>query len=272
MNDRVNELSSGSDADFDDDSSSADIESSTQDPRLAERQARKNQRRIDALTWAPTESTARILQTINIGSQPVRKSWNEVFARAQSTLHMLQQIVPSSGLMEQSRGIEKVLNDRLTALETDLRAEMERLHHLAKHEGIESIPPKDFSQGQSFDVYIYTQGAGRYLRVIVNVDDLFWMIDYLWLQGVLNNDHRFQLTNQWKKKLWENVMEITHLWKRARSALRASQLAKNAKLAAKRNRAESRESGSNADQVEEGAGTSATPATAAVEATAAAAA
>jgi len=250
MNDSTNELSMGSDVDLED-ASHDDIEIA-QDPRNAERQARKRQRRIDALTWVPSESTARIMQSIEIGSQPVRKSWNEVFARAQSTLHMLQQIVPSSGQMEQSRGIEQVLNDRLTALETDLRAEMERLRHLAKHEGIETIPPKDFTQSQSFDVAIYTQGAARYLRVIVNVDELFWMIDYLWIQGVLKNDHRWQLTNQWKKKLWENVMAITQLWKRARSALRETQLAKNAKLAAKRNRTESKVTGQDGGESEEG--------------------
>lgn len=213
-----------------------------------QRETYKRQRRLDARTWVPRETSAVVFREVEIGSQTLQRQWNLIFVTAQTAMYMLQHVVPSTGSMEQSHGIEQVLNDRMVELETALREEMQRLTHLAAGDGIDQIPAKDYTQAEKIRVPIYTPGAGSYLSLILKLDELFWMVDYLWIQGVIKPEHRWQVINSWKKKIWESVRETVNLWKRARKALNDAQREKLAKLNARRARSNDKSAAQSSDQ------------------------
>lgn len=201
---------------------------------LTPAQEHKRKRRLDARTWTPDESVAVIWNQIQIGSQMIQKNWNVLFVRAQTTLYMLQHIVPSAGDMETARSLETVMRDRLGELEKAMREETDRLNTLAANDGITKFPAKNYVNPETIDVPIYTPGAQRFLALLCNVDDLIWKLDYLWLQGVIKVEYKFQVMNYWRNKLWELVKFTTSTWLRARTALRAAQKAQSARERARR--------------------------------------
>ncbi|OGU21651.1 MAG: hypothetical protein A2580_18250 [Hydrogenophilales bacterium RIFOXYD1_FULL_62_11] len=218
--------------------------------RTKDREERKRQRRLDAREWAPRENVAVIHKDITLGSKMLTKNWNVLFVRAQTTMHMLQEIVPSEGQMEQSRGIEQVLEERLSALTVEITNERARLITLAKAEGIDEIPEKDYTQGEDIHVPIYTPGANKYLGILLQVDELFWLVDYLWLQGTIKTEHKYQVINRFRRLLWDMVKFTTTTWIRARQSLQSTQQERNAKQAAKRARTNTSAEGPGNDSTE----------------------
>ena len=69
------------------------------DPPPTEREQRKRERRLDARSWAPRESVAVVHHDIVVGSDTIRRTWNLLFVRAQTTLYMLQSVLPSQGAL-----------------------------------------------------------------------------------------------------------------------------------------------------------------------------
>src|SRR5690606_29030158 len=197
---------------------------SDQNSKNEEREAHKRQRRLDARTWVPRDASAAVVyRDVEIGSQSLQRLWNPVFVASQTAMYMLQHVVPSTGSMEQSRGIEQILAERRAELDEALRTEMERLSHLAAGDGIDQIPAKEFTQAEQIRVPIFTPGAGAYLSLILKLDELFWMVDYLWIQGVIKPEHRWQIINSWKRKIGDSSRSTISLWQRAKKALNAAQ-------------------------------------------------
>lgn len=190
-----------------------------------ERDRRKQQQRVDAREWFPRESVAVLHRQVHLGSPTLVKAWNALFVRTQIAMHMLQEVLPSTGEMEQARGVEKLLDERLTTLESELQAERTRLMALAASDGIspEEIPAKSYPGSQDINVPIFTPGARRYLNLLNSVDELFWLTDYLWLSGMIRLDHKWQIVNRWKRLLWDFVKFTTQTWIRARGSLRRKQ-------------------------------------------------
>lgn len=194
-----------------------------------EREARKQQKRIDAREWAPRESVAVIYRDLTLGSPTLSKAWNALFVRAQIAMHMLQEVLPSTGELEQARVVEKLVDERLTTLEAEYQNEYSRLIAIAKADGYETIPEKCYPGMQPMSVPVFTPGSGRYLALLTKVDNLFWLTDYLWINGLLKTDHKWQIVNRWKRLLWDFVKFSTQTWIRARSSLRNTQEARNRK-------------------------------------------
>jgi len=191
--------------------------------RSAEQAARKQQRRVDSRNWYPRENVAVLMTPFQVGSPYISKLWNATFARTQIAMHMLLEVVPSQGEMEQARGVEKTLDERMTTIESEIDNEIKRLKAIATAEGIVDIPSMSYPNIQAVELPVFTPGAGRFLRLLGKVDHLFWMTDYLWIQGVLKIDHKWQIINTYKRQIWEFVKFTTMTWVRARSSLRRKQ-------------------------------------------------
>ena len=191
-----------------------------------EREQRKRERRLDARSWAPRESVPVVHHDIVVGTDTIRRTWNLLFVRAQTTLYMLQTIVPSQGALEEGRELDAILLERLQNLESELQNERERLVTVAKADGIDNFPEKSYTNAEKIRVPIYTPAAARYLRLILSIDDMFWMLDYLWLNGLIKNTHKWQVINRWKRLLWDFVRFTTTTWIRARASLRSKQSAR----------------------------------------------
>lgn len=192
-------------------------------PANTERAQRKEQKRIDARSWFPRENVAVIMTDLLVGSPSITKLWNATFARTQIAMHMLQEVVPSTGEMESARGVEKLIDERLTSMESELENEYARLMTLAAGEGIASIPPKNYPNMGAVTLPVFTPGAGRFLRLLAKIDNLFWLTDYLWLQGIIKLDHKWQIVNRWKRLIWDFVKFTTQTWIRNRASLRRKQ-------------------------------------------------
>ena len=192
-------------------------------PAPTDRERRKAQQRVDARSWYPRENVAVLHRTITVGSPTLRKGWDPAFVRTQIAMHMLQEVLPSTSEMEQARAIEKLIDERLTSLENEMHAEYSRLLAVANSDGVDTIPAKNYPGAETIQVPVFTPGAGRYLNLLVKVDDLLWLADYLWLSGMIKLDHKWQLVNRWKRLFWDFVKFTTQTWIRARSSLRKKQ-------------------------------------------------
>lgn len=194
-----------------------------------EREARKQQKRIDAREWHPRENVAVIYRDLTLGSPTLSKGWNPLFVRAQIAMHMLQEVLPSTGELEQARVVEKLVDERLTTLEAEYQDELSRLMAIAKGDGHDTIPAKSYPNMVPMGVPVFTPGAGRYLSLLSKVDNLFWLADYLWINGMIKTDHKWQIVNRWKRLLWDFVKFSTQTWIRARASLRNTQTERNRK-------------------------------------------
>jgi|GEM_PF-6409010 hypothetical protein len=186
----------------------------------------------DVFTWAPSESAARDMVDAEFGSQILKRNWKKLFIRAQISCAMLQLVVPESGTLEQARGIEKLIETKFSELEKKLEDELARLHTAAANEGI-VIPDMSFTDPVKVTVPIYTPAARRYFSLLCKVDRLYWVIDYLWIHGLLGPDHKWNLVNLYRKQLWTLTKETTDYWRRAKEAFRKEQAAKAKRFADK---------------------------------------
>lgn len=197
----------------------------TPDPQT-ERTVRKTRKRVDALAWVPTESAAVLHENVTLGSKTVQRAFNLWYSRAQINLYMLQGIIPEAGTAEQARGVNDVVDARLDELEKELAQETERLRHLAKVDGIDHLPPKNFSQQMDLRVPKFTPASARFLRIVRGVDDLYWLLEVLWISGVIKSDTKWNIINRWKRLMMGMVKFTQQTWLRARTALRQSMAAR----------------------------------------------
>lgn len=185
-----------------------------------ERARRKQQRRLDALTWTPQESAAVLHEELVLGHRTLQRTFNLWFVRTQIAMHKLQQELPNIGTTDQVKGSTEILEMQLKEIEKELGDELSRLTALAKNDGIDSFPPKSYSHPISLRVPVYAPGAARVLRLIRRLDDLFWALDYLFISGSINAQHKVNIINRWKRLMWGLVHGQTRVWTRARDALR----------------------------------------------------
>src|SRR5690606_35083125 len=86
-----------------------------------ERARRKQQRRLDALTWTPPESTAVLYAELVLGHRTLQRTFNLWFVLTQIAMHKLQQELPIIGTTDQGKGSTEVLEMQLQEIEKELR-------------------------------------------------------------------------------------------------------------------------------------------------------
>lgn len=188
--------------------------------RQRERTQRKDQKRLDALTWTPPDSAAVLYEDLSLGHKTLQRNFNLWFVRSQIAMYKLQSDMADYSSDEQFRGAGEVVEMQLQEIEKELADEHARLLEVAKAEGIESFPAKGFNQPVTLRVPKYTPGAGRVLRLIRKLDDLFWALDVLFISGSIKSDHKNNLINRWKRLMWGLVRAQTQVWVRVRDSLR----------------------------------------------------
>lgn len=194
-----------------------------QDSGVPERAQRQRPQKVDALTWRPRENAAFLTRPVTFTHPILIRSWNPLLARAQITMFMLQEVTATAASIEEARQVEIVINDMLGKLESALEAEISRLKHLYANDGYDEYPPKNYTGSASFDIPVFSPGAGRFLSILAKVDDLFWMVEVLRLQGIIKLEHKHQLLNQWKSLLWGHSRTCNSMWVATKKIIVAKQ-------------------------------------------------
>ena len=194
-----------------------------EDSGIPERAQRARPKNVDALTWRPRENAAFLSRPCTFSHPILVRSWNPLLARTQITMFMLQEVTVSAASIEEARQVEQIINDKLGKLESSLEAEMTRLKTLYANEGYDTFPPKNYTGSASFDIPVFTPGAGRFLSILAKVDDLFWMVEVLRLQGTIKLEHKHGLLNQWKSLLWGHSRECNSMWVQTKKIIAAKQ-------------------------------------------------
>lgn len=187
----------------------------------AERTARKEQKRIDWRDWRPTENAAMLNEKIVIGHPVLRRLFDLVFIRGQIATYMLQSKTSRSAIEEDARQrVEEVIETTLQKVEKELAGERARLLEFAKGDGISEFPAKNYVVLEELNVCKFSPGASRLLRIFRGLDDIFWMLEVLFINGTIKLSHKINVTNRWKKLLWELVRTQTNTWVTMRNAMR----------------------------------------------------
>jgi len=191
-----------------------------------ERNRRKEQKRLDALTWVPpNESVPVRYQDVELGHKTVQRNFNVWFVQIQIVMHKLQNFLPEQKSVGEEKASEVLglIDARIQAIEKAVDDEIGRLRIVAKENDID-LGEKAFSSAIKLTVPRFTPFASRMLRVIRRVDELYWMAESLWIEGAIKEKHKWNIVNQYRKLLWTFVRETTAIWVRARNSLRAERL------------------------------------------------
>ena len=187
----------------------------------AQRNERKEQKRLDWREWRPSENAPMLSEKIVIGHPVLRRLFDLVFIRGQIATYMLQSKTSRSAVEEEARQrVEEVLETSLQTIEKELAAERARLLEFAKGDGITQFPEKSYVRLEELEVAKFSPGAGRLLRIFRGLDDIFWMLEVLFINGTIKLAHKVNVTNRWKRMLWELVRSQTNTWVRMRDAMR----------------------------------------------------
>jgi len=187
----------------------------------AERNEKKAQRRLDALTWVPEgDSTAVRHEPLELGHKTVQRNFGLWYVQIQIVMHKLQNFLPREIGEAKAAELLDIVDARIAAVEKAVDDEIGRLKVVARENDIE-LGEKSFSSPESKVVPIYTPFARRMLRVIRRIDELYWMAESLWIEGAIKDSHKWNMINFHRKALWTFVKETTTLWVRARNSLRA---------------------------------------------------
>lgn len=188
-----------------------------------ERDKRKAQKRLDALTWVPPNDSVPVrLQDVELGHKTVQRNFNVWFVQIQIVMHKLQNFLPEQKSVGEDKASEvlDVIDARISAIEKAVDDEIGRLRIVAKENDID-LGEKSFSNAIKLTVPRFTPFASRMLRVIRRVDELYWMAESLWIEGAIKEKHKWNIVNQYRKLMWTFVRETTAIWVRARNSLRA---------------------------------------------------
>lgn len=187
----------------------------------AERNQRKAQKRIDWRTWRPNENAAVLTESVVLGHPILRRLFELAFVRGQIATYMLQSKVSRSPEEEDARQrVEEVIEMTLVEVEKELRAERARLLEFAKGDGITEFPAKSYVVMEELTVPKFSPGAARLLRIFRGLDDIFWMLEVLFINGTIKLGHKLNVTNRWKKIMWDLVRKQTQAWVHMRNAMR----------------------------------------------------
>lgn len=189
-------------------------------PTRPDRESTKSQRRLDARTWEPRFGGAALRRTIELGNPDLRRWWNVMFVRYQVAVHAMLSVLPNVGSMDEAEKAVQALGTSMDAIENELNLEFERLRVFAERAGYTELPAKDYGKAEKVEVRSYTPAAGRWLRLIQRLDDLFWQVDYLWLDGSMNYKHRWELIFRWRNLMWGQIRSAQNSWIATRKLLR----------------------------------------------------
>lgn len=187
----------------------------------AERNQRKAQKRIDWRTWRPSENTAVLNESVVLGHPVLRRLFDLAFVRGQIATYMMQSKISRSAEEEEARQrVDEVIEMSLQEVERELKAERARLLEFAKGDGIAEFPAKSYVVMEEITVPKYSPGAARLLRIFRGLDDIFWMLEVLFINGTIKLSHKMNVINRWKKILWDLVRKQTAAWVHMRDAMR----------------------------------------------------
>lgn len=186
---------------------------------LAQRRMRNvgARQRIDAVEWQPTQSTARIDRDVTLYSETVQRGFHYWYGRAQISSFLLTEVLNRMSNQSASDEVERILDARIDALETDLRAEMDRVRAVQNDAGLR-VERKFTKPKVLKNVPIFTAQAGRVLRAIEQYDELLWMLDALKITGHIRNSDVLSVRSGFRRKLTEMAREMSRLWTRAKNS------------------------------------------------------
>ncbi|AJF08150.1 AcaB family transcriptional regulator [Geoalkalibacter subterraneus] len=153
---------------------------------------------------------------ITLGShqaQQVYKRGFEVTSDAFSEIGIVLRIV---GTEEEAKAVEKVVDDMLDKVSTELKQEKERMQKLLDENGIVGDP--QFTDPLSTEAQIFNPRAGRYLSLISEVDSVIRSMTLLWLSGVLTDGQYTNGAFHLQRRLLKISATIRNIARRARFA------------------------------------------------------
>ncbi len=179
--------------------------------------------RMSIQEWKPDDATTMIQQELEICSPLLRRNLNRLGVRAQLSLYLLQRVLPSSGLVEVTSRFDAAFSEKMDKFETALQEAHEELRVLARKDGIDKLPEKSSTDPLKVSVPIYSQGMGRFVRVIRNLDAYYCALDYLWMNGISSTQYQWDRINHFRRLLWDEVTFLNKSWVEARAILRERQ-------------------------------------------------
>lgn len=183
----------------------------------------------DPLTWAPPVSAPNFPMTVTLGSFHSQRAFREGFARGQIAFNQLMSYLPFVVTSEDFTSIKTIVEEKISALESEMGDEIKRLDAILAAEDINiDQVPKSFTAPVTMTVPLYTPEARRLLALTVAFDDLCWRLEVLRFNEMIRPDARTALHNRWKKIIMGLPREMGELWNRARNSLQRQRAERNA--------------------------------------------
>jgi len=197
-------------------------------PAHASAHPSRRKAKLDVLRqWKPSVSHPAILKEVVLRSVYAQRLLGVTFFRAQIAVYQISVLLPIFTSQQDGEKFGGMLQEKLTAVRSDLRDEVARLQKIIDDNGVE-VGTVAYSDQQVDTVPLYTPEANIYLGLLTTFDDVISKADVLWLSGLWRHVQRDNCIHYWRTRLVSFAREINTLQVRARGAMqRHAQLKRN---------------------------------------------
>lgn len=162
-------------------------------------------------------SRATIKQAVQLQSLQAQRVMSRSFEKLQQSLFSVSVIlrIISDDESEIER-IDAFIDEQIEAVESDLANELARLRKILDDNGIEELAA--YSKPENMVVEIDSPRANKFLRQVIQLDNLMVLIDTAWLSGEFDDRQKKSASFQWQQRLIKLAGRIIAIEKRARIA------------------------------------------------------
>ncbi len=162
----------------------------------------------------PTVSQPYITRDCELQSRFSQTAYNRIFEQVSGSLYLLGIVLRIVGTDEEALEVEKVVDDMISEVSTELDNEAQRLDKLLEANGLEGCHPK-YTHPETFEVQLTSPRAGRFLYLIEQLDVLAQKLDSLWLTGVLTDQQYANSGYAWQRRVVRLANRIRQITSRA---------------------------------------------------------
>lgn len=163
-------------------------------------------------------SVPAVTRKVSIQSTQGKKVMRRAFPRTSSALFRIDVIMRIIAEEAEVQKVEAVIDTMFKDVETELIQALEARKAELADLGIDDLP--EYSNGVQEPVRIESPGSGRFLNLVVKMDQLIGLQDALWLNGEMTNKERNDNAFYWQKTLNGLGAKLVQLESRARAAAR----------------------------------------------------
>lgn len=164
-------------------------------------------------------SVPTLTRNVSIQSTQGKKVMRRAFPRTSAALYHIDVIMRIIAEEEEVQKVEAVIETMFSDVEKELLQALEERKREVADLGIEELP--EYTNGVKEQVRVQSPGCGRFLNLVVRMDQLIGLQDALWLNGEMTNKQRNDNAFYWQKTLNGLGAKLVQLQSRARAAARA---------------------------------------------------